>query len=249
MIPPIIHFIWIQGFHLRPDHSNEVIQSWAGAHQGWSIRCWDEESLQGVLQNPAVAALVNGVRRALSEAVFPVQRADIYRLLLLFAFGGVYTDLDMMCLKNIQPLLDGKDVFMSMEHDNFIGNGFMASVPQHPLISNLLDKICIEGMLRFAEELPSAKRCRSALRQLIFDTTGPHLLTRFLLDEEHGDVYIERDTTLIFPHPFKLRESRGSFQELKVMYPDSFMVHLYDQSWVSSLNEIIRDRDLIQYNM
>lgn len=87
------------------------------------------------------------------RAKFGVQKADIARLAILHYYGGVYFDLDMLCLKNISDLIDFESdyIFLSLEpkeqtmkiwkKEDVLCNAFIASPPKHPLITEALNKI------------------------------------------------------------------------------------------------------------
>jgi len=41
-----------------------------------------------------------------------IKRADFCRFLYLHRFGGLYVDLDFVCLRNLRPLLDGHEIVL-----------------------------------------------------------------------------------------------------------------------------------------
>lgn len=64
-----------------------------------------------------------------------IKKADFCRFLYMHRYGGVYVDLDFVCLKNLSPLLRGYDIVLgrlSEDNDYYqIPNAFMASRPEH----------------------------------------------------------------------------------------------------------------------
>ncbi|KAI8905200.1 hypothetical protein EDD86DRAFT_212423 [Gorgonomyces haynaldii] len=66
-----------------------------------------------------------------------IHRIDSVRYLLLHKFGGIYADLDTICLKRIDDLLKGDVVLASIANDarwdNDVPNAFMASKPNQPM--------------------------------------------------------------------------------------------------------------------
>jgi hypothetical protein len=74
----------------------------------------------------------------------PIMRADFWRIAVVYIHGGYYSDLDIICNKNINefinPEIDG--VFMQ-ERDN-ISNYFFGAVPHHPVLKNTLDDMISE---------------------------------------------------------------------------------------------------------
>ncbi|PAA50778.1 hypothetical protein BOX15_Mlig018427g2 [Macrostomum lignano] len=78
-----------------------------------------------------------------------VQRADLVRYLYLLHFGGIYADLDTVCLKDFRPLLNGLGLafggmdgqWISSVNGSYVQNSFMASRPKHPFWIGLLHRI------------------------------------------------------------------------------------------------------------
>jgi hypothetical protein len=82
-----------------------------------------------------------------------VQKADIIRLILLHHYGGVYIDLDILCLKPLETLMDfdGNNVYLAMEpmqqtkklynNENVLCNAFIAGPAKHPFFREALDEI------------------------------------------------------------------------------------------------------------
>ena len=88
-----------------------------------------------------------------SRCKYGVQKADIARLAILHHYGGIYFDLDMLCLKPLDTLInfDSDDIFLSMEpaeqtqklfgSDKVLCNAFIAAPPRHPLLQAALNAI------------------------------------------------------------------------------------------------------------
>ena len=84
---------------------------------------------------------------------YGVQKADIARIAILHHFGGVYFDLDILCLKPIQDLIDfnTNNVYVALEpseqtkkifnKENLLCNAFIAAPAKHPLFKEALEQI------------------------------------------------------------------------------------------------------------
>jgi mannosyltransferase OCH1-like enzyme len=77
----------------------------------------------------------------------PIQRVDTIRFCLLHRYGGIYTDMDTVCTKNISPLIDSikyKSAFATSHlTQDYLGlptvdNYFMYSIPNEELWLRLL---------------------------------------------------------------------------------------------------------------
>lgn len=124
--------------------------------EGWTYMFWDNERSDQLIASdfPEYAKLYHEYKQ-------PIKRTDAIRFFVLKKYGGVYCDVHFKPIKNIGPLLHGQS-FVAAVHQPFnkeIANAFMASVPNHPLLDQL-----IEG-------LEKTKAIHS------IDSTGPKYLT------------------------------------------------------------------------
>ena len=76
-------------------------------------------------------------------------KADLWRYCILFIYGGVYVDIDTICLNNIDSFLDENIEFMTtIDLNNCpyygtynLSNGFIASIPGHPILMDCIKRI------------------------------------------------------------------------------------------------------------
>ena len=82
-----------------------------------------------------------------------IKRVDAVRLLYLYAYGGVYMDIDFACLKPLEdlPLPPGRFVAGYQERDQSspqaIANAFMAAPPRHPFVAYLIQQLNVSSRL------------------------------------------------------------------------------------------------------
>ena len=86
---------------------------------------------------------------------FGVQKGDISRLAILYHYGGIYIDLDILCIKSLDGLLNynSDKLYMAYEpseqtmkifnHDKYLCNAFVATPEKHPLLKLAMDNIII----------------------------------------------------------------------------------------------------------
>ena len=143
-------------------------------HPGWDHRFYDDESCRDLVSREL------GYLLPLYDAFStPVQRADLFRVAVLYARGGFYLDLDMECHQPLDALLSHACVLaeemtltedeargFGVDHRLRIANYMFGSAARHPFWLELL-----EGMLR-----ESQRPLRSDNE--ILEATGPGLLTR-----------------------------------------------------------------------
>lgn len=73
-------------------------------------------------------------------------KADLWRCCALYIEGGIFCDMDMICMKNFDAIIhDGVEFFAPIDsnsrgaHDLY--NAFMGSIPGHPILKRCIDTI------------------------------------------------------------------------------------------------------------
>lgn len=65
----------------------------------------------------------------------PTIKADIWRYLILWEFGGIYSDIDTIPTNRFHGLMQDQDeAFFVIEHYNLLSQYFMAAAPRHPVM-------------------------------------------------------------------------------------------------------------------
>lgn len=152
----------------------DYLQRIKDLHPGWSIRIYNREEGRGILAGELAEwlDLYDGYE-------LDVQRVDLLRLALVYLQGGFYMDLDMYCLRNLDPLCDDELVLgeertyteeecreMDTSYALRIANYMFGSRPGHPF---LLD------VIREAEERGGRKAI--SCEEDVLRTSGPGLIT------------------------------------------------------------------------
>ena len=205
MIPRIVHRVWIGGD--LPREARRFGESWERHCPGWEVRTWRDWDLPPLINQEAFDATSN-----------PAQKADLARLELLLRFGGVYVDTDFEALQPIEPLLDGIDCFLASEDHRFVSTGIMGSVPTHPFIAHLVNRVT-SSIDAHAGEPPNRQ-------------SGPYFVTselRAYRQSEPG-----RGDVVVFPpalfYPYHFTELERRHEE----FPDAIAVHHWAGSWVGA---------------
>ena len=159
LIPPVVVQFWHDG--QPPEDLAAVMASWPARNPGWRYRCFDLAGARAFL----AATYGADVQRAFRRAREPAMQADLFRLAVLYAEGGVYADADDRCLHPIATLLPGGVGFVGFhEEHGTLGNNVMAAAKLHPVIGCALG-LAVAAVLRGDDDM-------------IWLTTGPGLLTR-----------------------------------------------------------------------
>jgi inositol phosphorylceramide mannosyltransferase catalytic subunit len=162
-IPRTFHQIWV-GPEPLPEEYVRYQQTWLRHNPGWELKVWTDENLPQDFE-----------RREVYERLRqPAERSDMLIFEVLHKYGGVYTDADFECLRSIEPLLDGVEIFCAYSHSDRLNNAIMGSVPGHPLIAE-----GIKGM-----------RPRDTYGPVDKAGTGPFLIT---------ELFVGRPEIMLFP--------------------------------------------------
>lgn len=186
MIPRILHHIWL-GPDPLPEQFAQYVETWRQHHPAWELHLWTEGTLPPDLE-----------RREVYERLrMPAERSDILRLELLWRLGGVYVDTDFECLRPIDPLLDGVDLFAAyFKYDPAAGeerinNAIVGAVPQHPVLRRALDEIRPQDVHGFSKHVAGP-----FFLDRIFKGGGATLLPRKLF----YPAWTERDEAVAYHH-------------------------------------------------
>ena len=127
-IPKIIHLCWF-GKGTYPPLAELCIQSWRNFLPDYEIKVWNEESFD-----------VNSC--TYTKMAYDAKKwafvTDYVRLYALQQYGGVYMDTDLEVLGDFSSLLEGKGFVGSYIEGGLISAGFLASIPNHPFVNELL---------------------------------------------------------------------------------------------------------------
>lgn len=211
MIPKIIHLIWLPEFSQIPEKYNSNIQSIVEKNPGWQVKKWGEESIRVV-----VGAIGEEYLNKYDSFQLLHQKVDFARYAILYSFGGVSIDVDVVALKSMDntPHLNDSDFIVSNNSiDSFINNATILVSKSNLLLLELLDTIVSNN------KYYSNKNFR------IWQTTGPGVFTTFV--RKH-----KKDITII-DHTY-LEPCSGMNKYCKI--PDNAILdHQHEASWVSPL--------------
>ena len=160
-IPRTITMFWNQPE--PPEDVSALMQSWREHNPGFGWRRFNEAEARDYLDAKFPAPVVEAYQRAREIP----QKADIFRLALLAAEGGIYADADDRCLRPLDILLPpGVSLVLAQEEFGCAANHFIAAAPGHPVLQAALRAV-VNAVNRGDNEIP-------------WLLSGPGLLTRAL---------------------------------------------------------------------
>ena len=178
-----------------------------------------------------------------------VARADVWRLAVLYKYGGVYLDWKSGIIKPLHEWVNPDDQFllsyegirMSIETAQTYGlfknnirppahgvvNWALGFEPRHPLLRNILDNICA-NVLRLTPGAPP----RTTLKEEVLHTTGPMAIASVLAESPNTPNFnSDFAGKIIYQHPAskprelyrRLAKKHYSrvYQPLRIKYSDS----------------------------
>jgi len=97
-VPRVLHVSWAT--QALPAFAQTYLETWRAHHPTWRVARWTDATMRDFVRRRFPGRLA-------AYDAFPnaVNRADVFRYMILFEIGGVYVDLDVEALRSIEPLL------------------------------------------------------------------------------------------------------------------------------------------------
>ena len=226
MIPNLIHLVWY-GPKSLPDAYWKNIDRWKllCAETEWLICLWDDEGEQF---------------RFLRELLYdngadPVQVANIMRLAILYQYGGLYVDCDIIPLR--LPVFEKSDclnLFSEMGGDKKprLNNGSIAAPPKNRHVREML-WWCLQNMIFGPRSKEEHLKAGASMFQYFpdawFEGVEIHGINCFYpvsWPQAHALNIMERYTY----------EQWLTLAESFLRHPEVLGVHTYDSTWIYKLN-------------
>lgn len=178
-IPKIIHLIGKT--KIIPSQFIFFTDRMKKMHPKWEIIVWDDDTALSIVDK-----YFSEWKETYLSYPKAIQRADIYRVMIVYLKGGFYMDMDMFCLKALDELCN-HEIVLGIEktltstetlHLNHIypiriANYMFGSKPRHSL------------WLDFLNEAKSKSNCSIKKENDVLETTGPGLLTNIFHKVKH----------------------------------------------------------------
>jgi len=149
-IPAMLHFYWNapSGDNSPPPSDvQKNVSAWIDLHPSFQYKVWTLQELHSLLKH------FHGLKvlEAIEACRFEAMKSDIVRLVVVYEYGGFYSDLKNFPLKAFLDQLINENVAVITEHpptiplEDFTGhysNAFLAGPPKHPLFLEILTAVC-----------------------------------------------------------------------------------------------------------
>lgn len=190
-IPKVLHQVWKN--QDIPDKWQEPYQQCQDLNNqtnGWQYMLWTDEKARDFIaqQYPWFLDTFDGYK-------YDIMRADAIRYFVLYHHGGVYVDLDIGCLRNLDPLLVFPAVLLPTKPTG-VSNNVMAAEKGHPFFFDVihsLQRYDMNWLFPYITVMASTGPLVFSLMWRRWDAQGHNLATspdsqlRLLLPEEYAD--------------------------------------------------------------
>jgi len=217
LIPPIIHLIWLGSE--PPAQVNLVVESWKKHHPTWEVKLWTEKELETLTWTTPHSETVYKQGKNWAE------KSDILRLELLYQFGGIYSDTDVICFKSFDDLISrGTTFFAGLESNKIkrFGRPLLGSAILGAVKNNYVIKQCME-YTQSAEQAPT-------IHQHLRSGPGPVTTACYEALEAGDKSILILPCSYFYPLPWEKRLVSPS-ELIENIRPESFAVHLWEGSW------------------
>lgn len=151
-----------------------------------------------------------------------IEQVDIWRYLVIHKYGGIYADIDTICIKNISSLLLNNNIVVGIEYDSPIQylQWFFASVPKNPIFIELVNEIIYRNSLVswFGYNILWFYGITNTYNNQVLWLTGPYVWTKYIEKYKSSIKIYKR---CIF----------GSYDIRKNCVDKSYILHQFNGSW------------------
>lgn len=163
MIPKIIHQTWKT--EEIPDNWKKAVESCKKKNDDYKYMLWTDSTMEEFIKSeyPSYYDLYMSYK-------YNIQRCDVFRYFVLYKYGGIYLDMDILCKKKLDAYLKYNIVLAKSSNVSMFTNSFFMVEPGNKFI-----KFCIDNL----------KDNRNSLWFLgkhmhIMSSTGPFYLSKMV---------------------------------------------------------------------
>ncbi|MBD5430213.1 glycosyltransferase [Lactobacillus sp.] len=128
MIPKIIHYVWVGG-NPKPKNIQTCMKTWKKHLGDYKIIEWNESNFD-IHENKYVEQAYKAKKWAFVS--------DYIRAKVVYEYGGIYLDTDVLVLDNLHDLLKNR-AFVGFENKDNPFTAVFGAEPKHQLIKDMLD--------------------------------------------------------------------------------------------------------------
>lgn len=221
-IPKVTHQVWMQGWEQLPTKFHENVEKLRSTNPTWEHKTWDQAQLRKACEEygPECVAKFDSFEHLM-------QRVDFGRYVVLYLYGGVTVDCDMVAIKPLDeiPQIDTASLIVSKANDSdietfvstlghikneswFINSAFICCEPKNPDMKRVIE-MCINDRTKREDYFSQA--------YFILTTTGPIRISLGL-----------KDSNMVILCPDVI--------ESEFETPKSVFIHRHEFSWTEPVS-------------
>jgi len=240
-IPKKIHFIWL-GPKAVSEQSVQNLQSWKKFHPDWEINFWTDRERQIPIPDLRMRYLddfdFEATKACIDDSNNWAEKSDLIRMMILYKEGGIYTDLDVLCLRAFDDFVSHFDFIAGCESmHNLIGldssyiicTGVIISRPGHPIIKATIDE-ALKNWEKIGNQYSGDDKANT-FNRVILRVFVPFVIytKKYLGSDGNKDIILP---TCYF-HGYRA----FSDKELKKLHSKGFVYafHQFNNSWIPDI--------------
>lgn len=244
-ITKLIHQSWKTKNIPHSIYKKEWIDSWKQKNPGWEYKFWTDEDNRNLVKEfyPQYLELYDSYER-------PIAKADISRFFYMHKHGGLYADLDFMCLKSMDLVIDGEKINLGKQkmQSEFLSKN---SIPNALIYSPPGEIFWIQCI----EELKHHKYNQDGSLQSTENATGPIFLGKCIDKFKPQNLLIHKESAF-YPISWELDGSNFNktikkewIDNPKCEFPDSFAITFWSGGWRKSVKACKRKMIILSDNL
>jgi mannosyltransferase OCH1-like enzyme len=139
MIPKLFHQIWIQGYNNLPLKYKLYSDKWKlkCEKENYKYMLWDEENIKDLILKYDSTFI-----KVYEYLELYQQKSDLARYLILYVYGGIYSDIDTEPGNIIMDTVtNNKELIVSQNGFNIVSIAFLGSKINHQIFKDAIDHI------------------------------------------------------------------------------------------------------------
>ena len=128
MIPKKIHYVWVGG-NEKNNTIKQCMKTWGKHLEGYEVIEWNENNFD-IDSHPFVKAAYKAKKWAYVS--------DYIRAYVIYKYGGIYLDTDILVLDNFDRFLNNR-AFVGFENPQYPFTAVVGAEPGHPLVKDMIE--------------------------------------------------------------------------------------------------------------
>lgn len=157
-------------FQNNPEYIEIATWSWIEKNQSWRYNYLSDEDMRDFFLQEFGKDWSNLIER---KCPIPVMKADVWRIMALYCYGGMYADIDTICTDSIDNWIkeySEKNFLVTFESQKFFCQWAFLSSKGHPALECVLNGI-----------YETLKKYDVAKNASVYEMTGPKIFTDSIL--------------------------------------------------------------------